>query len=247
MHLELDIGNTRTHWRMASSGQQGDFNSSLWQGQTPLPAALTQLQPAHIRLCSVQSAQLNWHIQQRLQQCWALKPQWAQVTTQAGGVTNGYRLPHSLGVDRWLALLAAWQQAQAPCLVLDAGTALTLDLLGAQGQHLGGYIFPGCSSLLQSFHRHTQGVRPESALVQSHLGPGQDTTGCVQAAQNAAFMGLLQAAYSQLPQAQALFLCGGDASRLEPLCAQLPLRLHKVPQLVLDGLSLCVLTSLEPP
>ena len=60
-----------------------------------------------------------------------------------GFVKNGYREPSSLGVDRWMVVLAAYHRCSGTALVIDLGTAITLDYIRSDGQHLGGYIVPG--------------------------------------------------------------------------------------------------------
>ena len=74
----------------------------------------------------------------------------ARVNKQACGVTNGYDDWQKLGVDRWLAMLAAYHAKPLACCVVDCGTAVTVDMLNDKGQHLGGYIVPGIDKLQHS-------------------------------------------------------------------------------------------------
>jgi len=69
-------------------------------------------------------------------------------------VSNAYAIPDNLGVDRWLAMIAAFQsplkkQGEAVC-VIDCGTATTLDVVDVQGKHLGGMIMPGLQTMYTS-------------------------------------------------------------------------------------------------
>lgn len=241
MILECDIGNTHTHWRLKGQGE-GQFASPLWWQPETLPNDFTQLRVAHIKACSVNADALNAQVAQVAASLWRLVPQWAQVTAHAQGLHNGYQQPAQLGVDRWLALLAAWQRTQNACLVIDAGTALTLDLISSEGQHLGGYILPGRRAWLSVFQQHTQGVRPAESTAPAQLFAGQTTTACVLAAQQAALMGCLTTALNQLPPHAAVYVCGGDADWLQRLWINPPQNCYKVPHLVLDGLSLCTFT-----
>ena len=52
------------------------------------------------------------------------------VSRQALGVTCAYENPNKLGVDRWLAVLAAWYRYRKPCLVVDLGTAAINQFVG---------------------------------------------------------------------------------------------------------------------
>src|SRR5690606_16101045 len=74
---------------------------------------------------------------------WHLQPEFATVTASCAGVQNGYVVPEKLGVDRWLALLAAYTTAAGPCCVVDCGTTITVDFVDRTGRHRGGYIVPG--------------------------------------------------------------------------------------------------------
>ena len=73
------------------------------------------------------------------------------VQTQAEqfGVRCAYQNFSTLGVDRWLAVLAAEQETRLPCAVLDLGTANTCDIL-VDKQHHGGWIAPGFSLMRES-------------------------------------------------------------------------------------------------
>lgn len=59
------------------------------------------------------------------------------------GVRNAYQEPTHLGVDRWLAMLGAYNEDRKPTLIVDAGTAITVDWIDGEGLHLGGWIAPG--------------------------------------------------------------------------------------------------------
>lgn len=63
--------------------------------------------------------------------------------------------PDATGIDRVLNLAAAYEQMQKSCVVVDAGTAITIDVCDDQGQFLGGAIAPGASLQLAALHDHT--------------------------------------------------------------------------------------------
>lgn len=68
----------------------------------------------------------------------------------AFGVQNAYSTPENLGVDRWLAMLGAYNEQQKPTVIVDAGTAITVDWVDENGKHLGGWIAPGVELMKQS-------------------------------------------------------------------------------------------------
>jgi len=85
---------------------------------------------------------------------------WAHAEAIACGVINQYEEPSSLGTDRWAALIAAWQLKKSPCVVINAGTAVTIDALSSdmisnQGVFVGGLILPGLDLMLSSLDTGT--------------------------------------------------------------------------------------------
>ncbi len=72
-------------------------------------------------------------------------------------ITVGYHTPHTLGCDRIAAVVGARECVKnVPLLVIDAGTAITYDLLSADDVFVGGNIAPGVNLRLQSLHEHTE-------------------------------------------------------------------------------------------
>jgi len=69
------------------------------------------------------------------------------------GVINAYQSAQGLGVDRWLCLLAADNLVARDAMIVDAGSAITVDLLRSDGQHLGGAILPGFSTSVARFRQ----------------------------------------------------------------------------------------------
>lgn len=91
----------------------------------------------------------------------------AQVYKKQSGVIIAYEDPQSLGVDRWLALLAAYNDApNETWLIIDAGTAVTIDLMD-KGNHMGGLIVPGLELLHSSFYNKTS--IPQPSYVKDNL------------------------------------------------------------------------------
>lgn len=76
-------------------------------------------------------------------------------------IRNSYATPHTLGPDRLAAAIGAYYVSlrqtgrHRPVLIIDAGTAITYDLVTASGEYLGGNISPGIQLRLQSLHEHT--------------------------------------------------------------------------------------------
>ncbi len=79
--------------------------------------------------------------------------------------------PETLGVDRWLACLAAHRIYQQDVVVVDAGTAITVDIVTGNGTHLGGYIIPGIVSLGQTMKSSTGLCFGDSTLKMANSIP----------------------------------------------------------------------------
>ncbi len=238
MILDLDIGNSRCKWRLTGGQGRGVFSIAEFFAGDELPWGCDLIKVHRVRVCSVRSADENQLIALRLERKLQVAPEFATPCREVGGLLNGYVNPESLGVDRWLAMLGARIHASGPLIVADAGTALTVDCISADGQHLGGYILPGREQMLQALNQNTQRVRVDNSRNEVRLQPGRDTASCVSAAATAAARGCVLAAAAALPANSQLILCGGDAAWLAAACADVPLAQRLVADLVLDGLAL---------
>ena len=86
--------------------------------------------------------------------------QWVKASSQACGVTNLYSPPQQLGADRWAILVATRAITQDACVVASFGTALTVDMLAADGRFLGGVIAPGLHLMRTALAQATHAVQP---------------------------------------------------------------------------------------
>ncbi len=139
--LLLDWGNSRLKWAEYHQGQLTSAQAVVVQ--EALPDALGCLEVEEIWAASVRGAAAEAKMAQWCRHRWGIEIRWARSSAALAGVVNAYAEPERLGVDRWLALLAAHRQVPGPLLIIDAGTAVTLDVLTAAGVHMGGYILPG--------------------------------------------------------------------------------------------------------
>lgn len=106
--------------------------------------------PTGIWISSVRNESFNRGLTAALGAEFDLMPLFAQVRPEAFGMTTRYGA--TLGVDRFLGLVAAWRRFRCACVVVDCGTAVTLDALDARGVHRGGLIMPGLNTLKQSLY-----------------------------------------------------------------------------------------------
>ena len=207
-----------------------DWRQSLQQWMQGLAAA-------HCYLASV----LDTTRQAELEQCLARQFDTAVTrfvsVAKALGVTNGYRQPERLGVDRWMTLLAAREMLPGDCVVIDAGSAITLDLLRADGQHLGGAILPGLNTSIEHFRRIFKTIDFDHPAIAETLQPGCSTEAAIHIdyARNAIEMlpELMNRWNPLLVEDATVLLAGGDAQRVQHVLEQAS---RIVPDLVFRGI-----------
>lgn len=161
--LAIDAGNTRVKWGLFDStgrltGHGACLNTEL--AGLRLPAA------AKVVISNVAGSAIETQLKTRLAN--HADTHWITSQTEACGVKNSYLQAEKLGTDRWAALIAAWHIKQAPCVVVNAGTAVTIDALD-NATFTGGLIMPGMDLMQQSLYLGTaqlpiQNVRKESAV-----------------------------------------------------------------------------------
>lgn len=128
-----------------------------------------------------------------------------------------YRTPHTLGHDRIAAAVGAWNECPGrTLLVVDAGTAITYDLVSNNGKFMGGNIAAGIEMRLKALHEHTGQLPLVSSDGELPL-LGYDTHTAIRAGalQGAAYEleGYITACEEKYPDL-LVFLTGGDAERL---------------------------------
>lgn len=160
----------------------------------------------------------------------------ACVRTQPAlaGVRIAYAEPRRLGVDRFLALLGARARAAAPALVVGVGTALTIDLIDADGLHRGGRIAPSPALMREALHARAPHL-PRSGGAYAEFADDTDAalaSGCEGAALALVERSLAQAT-ALLGVSPRLLLHGGGAPALH---AGLP-QASDAPALVLEGMA----------
>lgn len=220
MKLLLDLGNTRLKWALqrrpsewlarGALDWQQDIAGELAQAWADVP------RPEVIVAASVVDGARENQLAGITQQIFAGTPHWLRTPVSACGVRNAYAEPHRLGVDRFLAMIAAHATQRTPCVLVSAGTALALDALAADGQHLGGLIAPGVRLMQQSLLDSTALVRPQrpgDILELADNTADAVTSGCWQAA-----AALIERFHAQmqlrLGATPTLILGGGDAQQL---------------------------------
>ncbi len=154
--------------------------------------------------------------------CVLAKIKFTQVHSeqQKNTLTSAYQQPTQLGIDRWLALLAATKlYPQQSVLIVDAGTATTVDFVTGDGQHQGGWILAGINALFNSILSHSTLVHATNK-TEASLVFGDNTTDNVNNACWAATLGMITQAIQQVQENSCLdkiVLTGGNGRALTEL------------------------------
>ena len=245
--LLIDAGNTRLKWTTLRGGRLGRGRVLDWNVRSMPAAARTVLRTPceRVLVCSVAGSALESSLRRAARAAGKHAPQFVRSTRRAAGVRNGYVQTWRLGADRWVAMLGAraLYPGRALCVV-DIGTALTLDLLDAQGRHRGGLLVPGPALMVDSLLNHTAGIRRRAggrASINSRMAArfGRSTRAGLLSGSAMACAALIERALrdarSEVRGRPRLLLAGGGAGPVAPLLGVAPVRAD---DLVLQGLAL---------
>jgi len=237
--LVIDAGNSRMKWGLRGGGDW------LRLGATPnneigalaLRAWQDLPRPSRALGVNVAGEAARVRVESQLTR-WRLTPEWLTATDAACGVTNRYARPAQLGADRWASLIAAWRRSSATdlfppaCVVVNAGTAVTIDALDENGVFHGGMILPGMRLMLQALVENTAGLRVPAGGFQPFPDNTADAicTGSIQA-----ICGAIEQMRRQIdsnPAQVRCYLSGGAASDIG---AHINPPVEVVDTLVLEG------------
>lgn len=232
--LLLDVGNTRIKWAEVTQGVIFNTGAVAHAGKPADALSILGVdEPEQVWISSVAGPAHDLALTKICVARWQRAPQYARTKAEQLGLHNGYADPQRLGTDRWLAMIAAWAETPSDCIVVDAGTALTVDVIGADGRHRGGIIAAGLQTSEKAVLGATRFPTRETPLT-VHAGLGLDTEACVRQGAMLSVLGAIDRAAAQLPGARRV-ITGGDAQTLKPhLGEDWLLR----PCLVLEGLLL---------
>ena len=239
MILLLDIGNTRVKWARLEHGELGRMDGRVHadeQLQPALDAAFEGFKPERVVACNVAGPLVGKALSDLCQERYGLKPEFLIASAERGGVLNGYTDPVRLGADRWAAVIGAWRKFGGPVCVMDAGTAITVDMVDHRGMHLGGLIAPGPQTMRRALADATAGLQD---LGEGHLALlAQDTRSAIWSGGWHTAAGFLERMHDlvieQYGRETKFILTGGDGARLNAI---LPHKFTLCPELVLLGLA----------
>ncbi len=245
MTIVIDIGNTRVKWGLAQSGRLGSTGSemhidSMDRALDALAAALPE-SVDDVLVSNVMGETVASRLADRLREGYGVKPRFVTTAAEGFGVHCGYTEPAQLGVDRWVAMIAARQLAAGPVCVIDAGTAVTFDAVDAGGRHAGGLIFAGPRIIANALDRGTEQIGSTAAASARPQGLELLGTETDAAVGRGAMLGLaaaldaaVTAVAAEFGEAPMVLLTGGDT---ELVGAWLETNAEPRPDLVLEGLA----------
>ena len=166
--LAIDIGNTRIKWALYKNGQILVRNAVGYDRVTlevvlngeKLPVASNR-----VLISNVAGDQIKLQVTRFLEAHKCDDYSFVKTQSLQCSVSNSYDVVENMGVDRWLAMIAAYHSplrgSQEAVCVVDCGTAITLDVVGSDGKHLGGLIMPGFQTMYKSLMKQTGDISSE--------------------------------------------------------------------------------------
>lgn len=239
MNILVDIGNTNLKYTVVDLNTNHDlFNETVKVSTSEICHDWFDEQwhlAKTIIVASVSAITIIESIKQ-----WCLKHNITLVIVESEkqrlGITSGYLKPEQLGVDRWLVLVGSkYLKPNKHLIIIDSGTATTVDILNADGKHLGGWILPGITSMQNSILRDTENVDTQDnvpALSFGHITSVNVSNACW-----AATVGLITIAKAECKKLNIVIdeivITGGNGKALSSLVGDK----HTVePQLIFHGL-----------
>lgn len=241
----FDAGNTRVKWGVYDRGEIiRSGNVSHEKLKSSGFSSITSKIPRNVSavlVCNVAGPGFGARLSGVLGVHCKTEIHFARAERSAFGVTNGYRQPRRLGVDRWVALVGARAEFSTALCVVDAGTAITIDVLDRHGTHLGGQIIPGVGLMSSALDAATKQItlaggrrKPPDTGLDAFARTTRDA---INNGAYAAISGAIDRAGKTLRGAglrPKIVLTGGDASRILTLLDGRGI--HR-PNLVLQGLA----------
>ena len=237
--LVIDVGNSRMKWGLHGPRGWAAFGVTPNSDIGTLALRDWHNLPRPLRAVGVNVAgeAARVRVEGQLTR-WKLVPEWLAASESACGVTNRYARPAQLGADRWASLVAARARSLATelfppaCVVVNAGTAVTIDALDVDGVFRGGLILPGMRLMLQALAENTAALRsapgafrefPDNTADALHSGAMQAICGAVEQ---------MRRRIDTDPAQVRVYLAGGAAGEIAP---HLNPPVEFVEHLVLEG------------
>ena len=232
--LAIDAGNTRIKWGWADrhgwvrQAWRSTAEAARLAGDLGDPGPLERIVVSNVAGAAVRNA-----IAEAVA-AFPAETTWVVSRAQQCGVRSSYADPARLGSDRWAALIGAWYLSHRSCVVVSAGTTLTVDALSEEGVFLGGTITPGPELMGAALARHTAQLQVEGGAY--YYFPDKTADAIASGVINALAGGVERMVRFMEETGQGtprVILTGGGASLIAP---RLNVALEVMDNLVLEGL-----------
>ena len=234
MILAVDAGNTRVKWAVHADGAWQALGACATTDAAQLADSWRALTaPRRTIVANVAGDRAQAAIAQACRR-FGHEPQFIVSQAAQCGVRSSYERPAQLGSDRWAALIGAHHLYPGASLVVNAGTAMTVDALTDDGLFLGGIIAPGLDLMRRSLDAHTAALRWQPGEIR--FFPNNTGDAIMSGAAHALAGAIERMATFMRESGQdplRVLLSGGAAAQLRPLMAQETIA---VDNLVLEGL-----------
>lgn len=176
MNLLVDIGNSRIKWSLHDSAKNVFCSiDAFFYLDQELQILFDQhwenlKKPNRVLVANVSNPHIAENLTVWVARAWQLETEYVETETSNHGIHNAYPDYKTLGVDRWLAMIAAWHKfksyKKAIC-VIDCGTATTMDGIAETGEHIGGVIFPGYALMQKMLMENTYQINITKKTIPS--------------------------------------------------------------------------------
>jgi len=242
MRLLIDVGNTRIKWARQTDTGLSRSDAVVYTLATlanELAVIWGELDPPQdIWVSCVGRKAVKEIIDAYLMTRWGISANYVQSPRAALGVTNAYSDPGKLGSDRWLAMLATYTREERCVMVVDCGSAVTIDAVDETGRHVGGAIAPGIALSNNILSNQTSlQWQPTAGLLLDKVLADSTASG-IASGIGYAVIGLIEVAYRELVASgkhPVVYLTGGDAACISHA---LTIEHQQVDDLVLQGLAM---------
>jgi type III pantothenate kinase len=232
--LVIDAGNTRIKWGVSDNGGWIECAAIATTELHALAASMSKLDAVERVLGANVAGSEVAKALERIVSAAGKRLEWLVPSGERCGVRSSYARPEQLGPDRWAALIAARRRCAGSCVVVNAGTTMTVDALSGEGIFLGGCIVAGFDLMRAALARDTARL----ALQEGRFAYFPDNTGDAIAS---GAINALAGAVDRMCRHVSLtgeddpviVLSGGNADLLAPRLSD---RVQVVDNLVLEGL-----------
>ncbi|MFK7795056.1 MAG: type III pantothenate kinase [Gammaproteobacteria bacterium] len=245
MKLLIDFGNSRCKWTSLSTSANHygllEVNSYTYRSED----SIQRMQEVFEQICfdaiqEIHAVNVLGDVFEKefcayAEQHFSITNKFYSSQANGHGVTLAYANPQSYGVDRYAALIAAHHKSSGAKVIIDCGTATTVDVLDESGKHLGGLIVPGVALMCASLENKASGIGEPNQAGSIQLF--SDNTADAVYSGSALVLkhgvqGIIQQIVGNIGQDAAVYVTGGESHMI----GIDDIEYVDCPNLVLDGL-----------